>query len=127
MPQKLFYNGSAFSAVVQDKLVAVVATQGPIAPLTCTSLPPPSPAPPSLPPHLHPSPPTSADEERTWNDTAEEEAEIKLELSEMLWDDLLTEAAEELLVLSRRAQRRRSGTPMTLQQLRAPRVPPSGY
>ena len=50
----------------------------------------------------------AAEEERTWTDTAEEEAEIKLELAEMLWDDLLTEVAEELVAMDRKVQRRRS-------------------
>ena len=41
----------------------------------------------------------AAEEERTWADTAEEEAEVKLDLAEMIWDDLLTEIARELVSL----------------------------
>eukprot|EP00955_Chlamydomonas_euryale_P050996 354731-Chlamydomonas_euryale.AAC.2 len=48
----------------------------------------------------------AAEEERTWADTTEEEAELKLEIAELLWDDLLTEAAEELQMIDRRCIRR---------------------
>ena len=43
----------------------------------------------------------AAEEERTWADTAEEEAEVKLDVSEMLWDELLNEIAQELVDLDK--------------------------
>ena len=56
----------------------------------------------------------AAEEERTWADTAEEEAELKLEVAEMLWDDLLEEVALELQEMDRKmkmkSQRRSSGS-----------------
>ena len=73
--------------------------------------------------------PFPAEEERTWADTAEEEAELKLELAESLWDDLVTEMAQELLAMDRRALRRKSsGAVAMLDQplMRAPRIP-RGY
>jgi hypothetical protein len=42
------------------------------------------------------SPFLAAEEEHAWSDTLFEEAQVKLEVSELLWDDLMTEIAVEL-------------------------------
>ncbi|GAX77766.1 hypothetical protein CEUSTIGMA_g5209.t1 [Chlamydomonas eustigma] len=56
----------------------------------------------------------AAEEERTWADTADEEAEIKLEVAEYIWDDLMSEIAQELVTVDRRMQRRRTGLGQSL-------------
>eukprot|EP00955_Chlamydomonas_euryale_P047482 353698-Chlamydomonas_euryale.AAC.1 len=53
---------------------------------------------------------TAAEEERTWADTAEEEAKVKLEVAEQLWDTLVTELATELLGIERCLADRRQHT-----------------
>lgn len=51
----------------------------------------------------------AAEEERMWGDVTEEEAELKLEVAELIWDDLITELAEELAAMERKMKRGRGG------------------
>lgn len=51
----------------------------------------------------------ATEEEKTWANFDEEEAEVKLEVAEMLWDDLLVETGACLQALEEKLSRRASG------------------
>lgn len=50
------------------------------------------------------------EQERGWADCGEEEAELKVQVADRLWDELLGDVAMQLSGLDRRLRRRRSGT-----------------